>query len=167
MDYYQLNPIEKDQIMTHLTEAAKSLTQRDIEHSKNPKDFVLKFLDNNQVCDMLIYMSRLPVFDKAFSEALKQNLDLLATAKKLKYFTNLSLGQNAILMKNLTEYVNMPIKGFEDQIDKLFEEKALANLRVKDFMKDQTFVNAKKYLENDEALETVDPHAVYPTSIYR
>ena len=29
------------------------------------------------------------------------------------------------------------------------------------------FSNAKKYIENNEALETIDPHAVYPTSIYR
>ena len=60
-----------------------------------------------------------------------------------------------------------PIDGMQNQIDKLFEEKELADIRVKDYMRDQTFDNAKKYLENDVALEHIDPHSVYPTSIYR
>jgi 3-dehydroquinate synthase len=34
-------------------------------------------------------------------------------------------------------------------------------------MPSQTYDNAKKYLANDVALEKIDPHAVYPTSIYR
>ena len=116
---------------------------------------------------MLIYISRLPVFSKEFAEALKHNLDLLATAKKLKYFTNLSLGHNAILLKNLAEQLSVPLDGAESLVDRLFAEKELGNLRVKDYMKTQTFDNARKYLENDVALEKIDPHSVYPTSIYR
>jgi 3-dehydroquinate synthase len=34
-------------------------------------------------------------------------------------------------------------------------------------MKGQTFDNAIKLLENNVALEKIDPHSVYPTSIYR
>ena len=40
-------------------------------------------------------------------------------------------------------------------------------LKVKNYMATQTFENAKKYLANDAALEKIDPHSVYPTSIYR
>ena len=167
IDYYKLTFVEKDQLIMQMNQAVDALAKRDIENSKNSHEFVLKLLDNDDVCDLLIYLSRLPVFSKEFAEALKTNLDLLATAKKLKYFTNLSLGQNAILIKNLTDYLKTPLKGMDAQIDKLFEEKDLANLRVKDFMKNQTFENAKKYLDNDVALEKIDPHSVYPTSIYR
>jgi len=123
--------------------------------------------DNADVCDFLIYLSRLPVFNKEFSEALKHNLELLATCKQLKYFTNLNLLKNAILLRDLAELMKSPVEGMQEQIDKLFAEKELANIRVKDYMKNQTWENAKKLRENDLALEKIDPHSVYPTSIYR
>ena len=115
--------------------AVGSLRKQDINNSKNPHEFVKTLFDNDDVCAMLIYLSRLPVFSKEFAEALKHNLDLLATAKKLKYFTNLSLGQNAILLKNLAQHLSSPLEGVQAQVDRLFADKELADLRVKDYMK--------------------------------
>lgn len=89
--------------------ALAKLNSQDLKSSANSEEFVQKMFDNDEVSDMLIHLSRLPVFDKEFAEALKENLDLLATAKKLKYFTNLSLGQNAILFKNMGDYLKKPI----------------------------------------------------------
>jgi hypothetical protein len=91
--------------------ATAALNQQKIKDSKNPCEFVQKLFENNDVCDLLIYISRLPVFNKEFAEALKHNLDLLATSKKLKYFTNLTLGHNAILLKNMAEHMNSPVDG--------------------------------------------------------
>ena len=135
IDYYKLNLVEKDQLLTVMQAATASLVKQKVKESKNSHDFVQKMLDNADVCDMLIYISRLPVFSKEFAEALKHNLDLLATAKKLKYFTNLSLGQNAILLKNMAAEMKSPLEGMQEQVDKLFAEKELADLRVKDYMK--------------------------------
>jgi hypothetical protein len=135
IDYYKLNLVEKDQLLTVMQAATASLVKQKVKESKNSHDFVQKLLDNADVCDMLIYISRLPVFSKEFAEALKHNLDLLATAKKLKYFTNLSLGQNAILLKNMAAEMKSPLEGMQEQVDKLFAEKELADLRVKDYMK--------------------------------
>jgi hypothetical protein len=135
IDYYKLNLVEKDQLLTVMQAATASLVKQKVKESKNSHDFVQKMLDNADVCDMLIYISRLPVFSKEFAEALKHNLDLLATAKKLKYFTNLSLGQNAILLKNMAAEMKSPLEGMQEQVDKLFDEKELADLRVKDYMK--------------------------------
>ena len=135
IDYYKLNLVEKDQLLTVMQAATASLVKQKVKESKNSHDFVQKLLDNADVCDMLIYISRLPVFSKESAEALKHNLDLLATAKKLKYFTNLSLGQNAILLKNMAAEMKSPLEGMQEQVDKLFEEKELADLRVKDYMK--------------------------------
>jgi len=118
-------------------------------------------------CELLIYLSQLPVFSKDFAGALKDNLDLLSTAKKLKYFTNLSLGHNAILFKNLAQYSGQPILGMQRQINLLFQEEALSSLKVKDYMKTSPFQISERYLANDVALEKIDPHSVYPTSIYR
>lgn len=167
MDYYELAVVEKDQLLSCLDTGAAALNTLSLRDSKQPHEFVQKMFENDDVRAMLIYLSRLPAFSKEFAEALKHNLDLLATAKKLKYFTNLSLGQNAILLKNLAAALSVPVDGMQVQVDRLFAERDLADLRVKDYMQTQTWEKAKKYLENDIALEKIDPHAVYPTSIYR
>jgi len=146
--------------------AVKCLKAQNLPASASPDAFVQKLFDNEEVSDMLIHLSRLPVFNKEFSEALIDNLDLLATAKKLKYFTNLSLGHNAILLKNMGEYLGTPLD-IKEQVEKLFDQKDLGDLRLKDYMKTSKIGKAKTYLENDVALEKIDPHSVYPTSIYR
>jgi len=48
-------------------------------------------------------VSRLPVFDKEFSRALSHDLDLLALGKKLKFYTNLPLGQNLLLLQQVLQ----------------------------------------------------------------
>jgi len=95
--------------MAKMDKALAYLSSQDLKSASNPEEFVQKMFDHDDVSDMLIHLSRLPVFDKEFAEALKENLDLLATAKKLKYFTNLSLGQNAILFKNMADYLKKPL----------------------------------------------------------
>ena len=122
IEYYKLNEVEKDQIVSYLDKAAAALNALSLKDSKNPNEFVQKMFENDDVCSMLISLSRLPVFSKEFAEALKHNLDLLATAKKLKYFTNLSLGQNAILLKNLAAELSSPVDGMQTQVDRLFAE---------------------------------------------
>jgi len=167
MSYLKMTSVEKDQLISSMQKAVATLSKQEIRKVKNSQEFAQKLFDNDDVCDMLIYLSRLPVFSKEFAEALKHNLDLLSIAKKLKYFTNLSLGQNAMLLNSLAEHLSSPIDGMQGQVDGLFKDRGFADLRVKDYMKEQAFDSAKKYLDNDVALEKIDPHSVYPTSIYR
>merc|ERR1711920_1040444 len=47
------------------------------------------------------------------------------------------------------------------------EEDSFSSLKVKDYMNTNPFKRSKRYLANDVALERIDPHSVYPTSIYR
>ena len=92
---------------------------------------------------------------------------MLATAKKLKYFTNLTLAHNALLLNTLGNNLNVKLE-IKDQVEKLFETKAkMGDVRLKDYMALKKIGSAQKYLDNDVALETIDPHSVYPTSIYR
>lgn len=111
IDYYQLNDICADTIQKHIKAGVDALNKQDIKSAKDAQEFVLKLLENEVVADMLIYLSRLPVFNKEFAEALSHNLDLLATAKQLKFFSNLSLGFNAQLLKNLAVYNSSPVEG--------------------------------------------------------
>lgn len=167
INYYQLATVEEQELQGKIKDAALALDSQRVGEAKSPKEFVDSLFNNESVCELLIYLSRLPVFGKQFAESLKYNLDLLATAKKLKYFTNLSLGQNALLMKNLTQFTDMPVENMQLQIEALFGDKELSSLKVKDFMKTHPFLKAERYLSNDAALENIDPHSVYPTSIYR
>ena len=168
-DYYGLNEVNKKDLDTHLEKALAALHAQKFAESDDSADFVKKVFDKADVKDCLVYLSRLPVFSKEFAESLSANLDLLATAKKLKYFTNLPLGQNTVLIKQAAEFLNKPIANFDKCVEKLCTKPALSDIRLKDYMRKNkdSLANAKHYLENDKELETIDPHAVYPTSIYR
>jgi len=167
INYYEHTIIDRGQLISSMQRAVAALNKREIVSCNNPQDFVKKVFDTEEVCDMLVYLSRLPVFSREFAESLKDNLNLLAIAKKLKYFSNLSLGQNCILLKNLAQEMMAPIVGIQTQVERLFSDKKLAGVRLKDIMDGKSFENFKKYSENDDVLEKIDPHAVYPTSIYR
>lgn len=120
---------------------------------------------------MLILLSRLPVFDKDFGNSLSHDLDLLAIAKKLKFFTNLPLGQNLLLIQQLLVRFDARIEGFDAALINLVKNAGcLSSTRFKDYVKKAGKANLKlaaKYEDNNVALEEIDPHAVYPTSIYR
>jgi len=164
---YNLSVVEEGRLMSKIKSAVKALKGQQLGDASTAEEFVESLFNVEQVCDCLIYLSRLPVFSKDFAGAFKHNLDLLATTKKLKYFTNLSLGQNAILLKNLAQFTGFPIYGVQHQIDVLFEDRAFSSLKVKDYMNTNPFKRSSRYLANDVALERIDPHSVYPTSIYR
>jgi len=167
MNFYKLSVVEEGPLFDKIHLAVKALIAQQPGDASTPEDFVESLFNTEQVCDFLIYLSRLPVFSKDFAGAFKSNLDLLATAKKLKYFTNLSLGQNAILLKNMAQSLELTISGMQQQIDLLFQDRAFSSLKVKDYMNTNPFEISSRYLANDIALVSIDPHSVYPTSIYR
>ena len=165
--YYAMDNINKENILGKLMSAAKYLEAQNLPASEDPHVFVNKLFDNAEVSDLLIHLSRLPVFDKEFAEAFKENLDLLATLKKLKFFTNLTLAHNALLIRNLADNLGVPLNT-KEQVEKLFQTRQnLGDVRLKDYMATLPCMKAQAYLDNDVALEKIDPHAVYPTSIYR
>jgi len=167
MNIYKLSSVNENQLRSRILLAVTSLNAEKLGDASSPRKFVEVIFNNEKVCDLLIYLSRLPVFSKDFARAFADNLDLLSTTKKLKYFTNLSLGHNAILFKNLTAFAGQPVSGIQRQIEALFEEDSFSSLKVKDYMNTKPFKRCKRYLANDVALERIDPHSVYPTSIYR
>jgi 3-dehydroquinate synthetase/predicted O-methyltransferase YrrM len=134
LKYYDMQPVDKEKILKSLDDTVAYLKEVNIGSSKTPEEFVEKTYNNDVVRDTLIYMSQLPAFSSEFALTLQHNLDLLAVAKKLKYFTNNTLGFNAIQLKNLAESMSSPIEGMQKQVDDLFEKKELADTRVKDYM---------------------------------
>lgn len=84
---------------------------------------------------MLQYFAKLPVKSEEFAYALEHNFDLMATIKKLKNFDSLTLLYNAILIKNLAEITASPVEGIQVQLEKLLQNKQLANLKTNDYLR--------------------------------
>merc|ERR1719171_364034 len=119
------------------------------------------------VMSSLIAVSRLPVFSREFALAFKDNLELLRCLKQLKYFWSIPQSQLTILLKQIA----VEIKGTTSQEAAALEsfQKETAEMAEQVQMLARLLPGnvGEKYIENAEYLEIADPHAVYPTSIYR
>merc|ERR1719335_1667836 len=119
------------------------------------------------VMSSLISLSRLPVFSTDFALAFKDNLELLRCLKQLKYFWSIPQSQLTILLKQ----VAVEIKGTTSQeaaaLESFQKETAELGEQVQHLATALPGEAGQKYNENAEYLEIADPHAVYPTSIYR
>lgn len=169
ISYYKLQQVDVDKLKRSFKEAVSCIEKLPIGDETCPEDFVRMTFEQEEVANLLVFLSRLPVFDKQFATALSYDLDLLALAKKLKYFTNLPLSQNLLLLqKVMTRYGRNTAK-FSKALTKLLRNDGqLASLRFKDFIREGvSLLNNHRYEENNEALVNIDAHAVYPTSIYR
>merc|ERR1719367_403765 len=134
----------------------------------SPDEQLQAILNDRNVQAMLINISRLPVFSKEMGRAFQNDLDLLRVLKQLKYFWNLPKSQLAILLEQLTrqtcgDEMAAPFSDFQaalaarpDQTDK-----------IKDLAHTLSSEAQSEYRKNAVHLEVADPHAVYPTSIYR
>jgi hypothetical protein len=77
-----MNAVNKEDILAKVKETVDGLSK--IKLSSCAPTFVQKVFENGAVAELLILLSRLPVFSKEFSSALSHDLDLLALGKKLK-----------------------------------------------------------------------------------
>merc|ERR1719171_3367606 len=119
------------------------------------------------VMSSLIALSRLPVFSTDFALAFKDNLELLRCLKQLKYFWSIPQSQLTILLKQIA----VEIKGTSSQeaaaLESFQKETAEMAEQVRMLARLLPGGAREKYVENADYLEIADPHAVYPTSIYR
>ena len=90
-----------EEIQDFIRNAVNGLMETRIDNNPDPLDFVIKIFDKRQLVELLICLSRLPVFDKEFASSMDYDLDLLATVKKLKYYNNLPIAQNLQLIQQL------------------------------------------------------------------
>lgn len=97
--YYGMEPVDAPKLFATFNTAAEELRNMQIAADIAPMDFAKQVFDAESIADLLTLLSRLPVFDKKFSNSLSHDLELLAIAKKLKYYTNLPLGQVLLLIQ--------------------------------------------------------------------
>jgi len=94
-------------------------------------------------------------------------LELLRCLKQLKYFWSIPQSQLTILLKQIA----VELKGATSQeataLESFQKETAEMTEQVQLLARVLSGGAEEKYIENAEYLEIADPHAVYPTSIYR
>merc|ERR1719367_42422 len=134
----------------------------------SPDEQLQAILNDRSVQAMLINISRLPVFSKEMGRAFQNDLDLLRVLKQLKYFWNLPKSQLAILLEQVTKQtcgdeVAAPFSVFQAALAARPDQKE----KIKDLAHTLSSEAQAEYRKNAVHLEVADPHAVYPTSIYR
>ena len=170
IEYYGLDTINKKKVQNLIQEAATNLSAERIGYHTSSAKFVMQTFDTKSLVELLIYLSRLPVFDKEFSKSMNNNLELLSTSKKLKYYNNLTIAQNLQLIQQLMRCQGKQSINYDDSYSNLINhDKQLASTRFKDYLHQNAanMLNGCLYHDNAVKLEKVDPHAIYPTSIYR
>jgi 3-dehydroquinate synthetase len=139
-----------------------------LKSERSADEKLQEVLSDARVQAMLISVSRLPVFSKEMGRAFQDDLDLLRVLKQLKYFWNLPKSQLAILLEQLS----MRISSDEKSAPFTHFQAALAatqnqQQKIKDMAHLLRSDVQVEYRKNANHLEVADPHAVFPTSIYR
>jgi 3-dehydroquinate synthase len=166
INYYELDKIDTDNILDGLhsmiAAAAKSSG-----FSGSVEEKYKQLLAEPDVMSSLISLSRLPVFSRDFALAFKDNLELLRCLKQLKYFWSIPQSQLTILLKQIAVEIKGATSDEAAALESFQKETAEMTEQVQILARTLEGSAGKKYLENADYLEIADPHAVYPTSIYR
>jgi len=174
--YYGLDavdPVKHSEMVDAAVEAADEIMTLMGPGLFNGDVAIKALLENPKVKQMLFAVSRLPVFSDEMADAFKDNLTALGMLKQIKYFHALPVSSFAIAMARLAEArlgggtTGKPYNAFIDavitspnskkRVDALCE---VGSLNLKEAVR-------VEYKNNVDHLEQADPHAVYPTSIYR
>jgi len=167
INYYELDAICAPEILA-AAHSAVTAASAIVAQPGAPADTLRALLSSPAVQSVLITVSRLPVFSQEMGTAFKDDLQLLLVLKQLKYFWNLPQSQLAILLEQLAVQIEGPLVAapfapFLEALTQLPEHTSA----IKDVARALPSDVLATYMANAAHLEQADPHAVYPTSIYR
>jgi len=165
--YYEFDAVKADDILK-VVRGAMGASALILGKRSSPDEQLQAILADKNVQAMLVNISRLPVFSKEMGRAFQNDLDLLRVLKQLKYFWNLPKSQLAILLEQVTrqtcgDEVAAPFSAFQAALAATPDQKQ----KIKDMVHTLPSEAQAEYRKNAVYLEVADPHAVYPTSIYR
>eukprot|EP00585_Thalassiosira_rotula_P006805 CAMPEP_0196141822 /NCGR_PEP_ID=MMETSP0910-20130528/10657_1 /TAXON_ID=49265 /ORGANISM="Thalassiosira rotula, Strain GSO102" /LENGTH=899 /DNA_ID=CAMNT_0041403049 /DNA_START=24 /DNA_END=2723 /DNA_ORIENTATION=- len=168
----QVDPVKHAQLVDAAVEAAHEIMTLMGPGLFNGDAAVKALLENSHVKKMLFVVSRLPVFSDEMAVTFKEDLIVLGMLKQIKYFHALPMSSFAIALARLSEArlgggtTGKPYNAFVDiviaspnskeRLDALCENGLNLNEKIR-----------AEYKNNADHLEQADPHAVYPTSIFR
>eukprot|EP00929_Paragymnodinium_shiwhaense_P059980 TRINITY_DN2999_c0_g4_i2.p1 TRINITY_DN2999_c0_g4~~TRINITY_DN2999_c0_g4_i2.p1 ORF type:complete len:989 (+),score=331.55 TRINITY_DN2999_c0_g4_i2:65-2968(+) len=166
INYYELDAVDAEKVLASAKKALQAAASC-LKSSATAEEHLLQLLATDDVMSMLISISRLPVFSNEMGLAFKDNLELLRSLKQLKYFWSLPQSQFAILLQDLAQQLLPELAApFEDFLQALTKSPSHTTM-IKHLESKLPEAAQKAYVGNAAYLEHADPHAVYPTSIYR
>ena len=181
INYYELDKLDA-KVFTSLLDETVSTVQNAVNETDNKfslDELAVKLFDDEKVTKLLLLLARLPVFAKDFEELFQHNLDALQILKKLKFWINLKIRETVYLMVKLSIVAVDPSASNTVDITKYFsvdrqssDVERLVDLKFNGavrqgllFSNDE--VKRAYFIKEFDTLEKIEPHAVYPTSIYR
>eukprot|EP00188_Purpureofilum_apyrenoidigerum_P004429 Plantae.Rhodophyta-Purpureofilum_apyrenoidigerum.ctg5009.p1 GENE.Plantae.Rhodophyta-Purpureofilum_apyrenoidigerum.ctg5009~~Plantae.Rhodophyta-Purpureofilum_apyrenoidigerum.ctg5009.p1 ORF type:complete len:876 (-),score=200.40 Plantae.Rhodophyta-Purpureofilum_apyrenoidigerum.ctg5009:642-3269(-) len=145
----------------------------DVFYGDDIKGGLMKLFSTPCIRDLLIQASRSDVFGHELSASYakdKESLILLRCVKQLKYSYNVPLGQLVNVLATIVKTSDQKqSEKWNSLVDRVLADE-MGSLLSKDLIlaKEGKFAKLRPlYEENSVWLESKDPHAIYPTSIYR
>jgi len=114
--------------------------------------------------EFLLHVSRIRVFRMDLHMGLSSNLKLLEQVKKLKYWYVQPQSSFLLAFSAASSAVGVACPELTAQAEASLRSGELSRTRVRVLCRQEGLA---RYLENEDELETSEPHAVYPTSTYR
>lgn len=176
INYYNLDKLDAEAFPKLLEESIGEV-DKCVSLLSSPINLAISVFSNDTISKLLLLLARLPVFAKDFEVLFKDDLDVLQVLKKLKFFVNLSIQETVYLLVKLSA-----IRHKKDiELEQYFSTQDSTSKNTSENILDMRFHGAikqgllfperhpmkAKYIEQFEILEKIEPHAVYPTSIYR
>eukprot|EP00548_Thalassiothrix_antarctica_P019299 CAMPEP_0194193798 /NCGR_PEP_ID=MMETSP0154-20130528/75229_1 /TAXON_ID=1049557 /ORGANISM="Thalassiothrix antarctica, Strain L6-D1" /LENGTH=1011 /DNA_ID=CAMNT_0038918169 /DNA_START=102 /DNA_END=3137 /DNA_ORIENTATION=+ len=179
INYYELDKLDASTFKVLLENSIERI-EKAVDCSPSLDSLANTLFSDESVSKLLMLLARLPVFSTDFEELLKDNLDVLNILKKLKFFVNLKIRETIYLLVKLAvasvdqdEAAKIDLKEYFSVNPNSPCVEKIVDLKFKNAIKENVLFNEKnaekrnEYLKEFERLEKIDPHAVYPTSIYR
>mmetsp|Transcript_31485 Transcript_31485/g.36329 ORF Transcript_31485/g.36329 Transcript_31485/m.36329 type:complete len:953 (+) Transcript_31485:178-3036(+) len=183
INYYELDQLDS-KVFQDLLSRSIGQTKLSLNEAKNEGGQVsldklaISIFGDETLSEFLLLLARLPVFSNDFEILMKDELDVLKILKKLKFFINLKVRETIYLLVKMSTISSNAANNSVD-VAQYFavdpnnpQVEAIVDLKFKNAISQQLLFNADSsqqimYLSEFERLEKIDPHAIYPTSIYR
>jgi len=184
INYYELDKLDCStftNLLNSSVERVQTLLKKSSrENGETSLDKLAELIFSDEtLSEFLLLLARLPVFSKDFEDLLKDDLDTLQILKKLKFFVNLKIRETLYLLvklvimrsgdnvtgSNIGKFFNVDKR--HPHIERLVDMKFKSALHQKVIFNADDSPQRVKYLKEFDRLEKIEPHAIYPTSIYR
>ncbi len=181
INYYKLDQVGAATMKeSTMAQAVKSI-QLAMKGATDDLDKLANIVYTDEIISkFLMSLAKMPVFSKDFAMLFQDNLEVLSILKKLKFFVNLKIRETLYLLMKLCVVVDDENAASEVDIDRFFEVSVdspkanqMIDLKFKTAIRGDDLFNSdqqdkkSEYLQEFDNLEKVEPHAIYPTSIYR
>jgi len=163
IDYYKKAKTSSKVIEGMCRDAALAMSTEAACNDRNWAAALAAVLRLPAVEKLLLHISGVQIFENELHRGFAHNLPLLSLLKKLKYWYVLPQSTFLQCISGMAAALSQDVPALAAHVDAAFASpEGRAHVRVVCRKED-----LKSYLDNEKELEKAEPHAVYPTSMFR